>query len=666
MKVYQIKIAIKNSHPPIWRRCIIPSGITFSQLSIILNKVMGWCGYHLFEFEFYHLELQIREDDNMMEFAPLGNFDLLEASGTYINEYMEGQEWFSYTYDFGDDWSHRVTIEKVIEDYPYNYPCVIKYKGNCPMEDCGGIDGYYETLDILRDELHPEYADRAEWVETNSYDEEYDIDSVNEDLRCSCLVILGKGDKRKQNEIYKEILESNTGLIGSKTGKNTQKPLKSSWHKTDDALKIFTDLFHNFLKVQKTVNRDQTIYKSKLADIFSFYDKEDIREIAEYHNIYTSASWKKTVLIDSTIEKMLQPQVMKDAFILFRDSEVEVFDKILSKKEVSEQEEMILMDRIYDTGYIGIQEDQSIEIPSDVIETYHKINSSEFQEERTYTSWLYDCFTFAALYYGVVPIHILVKMANQNKRITFNKDSIIKYFNMIPEHNREFEIVDNRFVYKELLEQEVSYTKFLDWQGKDKPYYIPREDEILNIAINGYLLQDEKIKELFTFFTYNNVSQLDAEFLSARVQKEISMGCELCDIFDILSEENISFKNEKEAQRFVDIFSNIWNHTRTIVNRGYTPIEMAEKSPVFSSIQKGKLPTVMAGSSRAAHLLEDSTQEIEKLGFTVDLDSNATSIQVLGMQNGIGGTIDYSYKKVYPNDPCPCGSGKKYKRCCGR
>ncbi|MCR5635396.1 MAG: SEC-C domain-containing protein [Lachnospiraceae bacterium] len=23
-------------------------------------------------------------------------------------------------------------------------------------------------------------------------------------------------------------------------------------------------------------------------------------------------------------------------------------------------------------------------------------------------------------------------------------------------------------------------------------------------------------------------------------------------------------------------------------------------------------------------------------------------------------------KKTYPNDPCPCGSGKKYKRCCGR
>ena len=23
-------------------------------------------------------------------------------------------------------------------------------------------------------------------------------------------------------------------------------------------------------------------------------------------------------------------------------------------------------------------------------------------------------------------------------------------------------------------------------------------------------------------------------------------------------------------------------------------------------------------------------------------------------------------KKIFPNDPCPCGSGKKYKKCCGK
>lgn len=29
-------------------------------------------------------------------------------------------------------------------------------------------------------------------------------------------------------------------------------------------------------------------------------------------------------------------------------------------------------------------------------------------------------------------------------------------------------------------------------------------------------------------------------------------------------------------------------------------------------------------------------------------------------------TTVHKEKKVYPNDPCPCGSGKKYKKCCGK
>ncbi|MDO4677688.1 MAG: plasmid pRiA4b ORF-3 family protein, partial [Eubacteriales bacterium] len=55
MKAYQLKIQIKNSHPPIWRRLIVPAGLSFSQLAVILNEAMGWCGYHLFCFELYQV-----------------------------------------------------------------------------------------------------------------------------------------------------------------------------------------------------------------------------------------------------------------------------------------------------------------------------------------------------------------------------------------------------------------------------------------------------------------------------------------------------------------------------------------------------------------------------------------------------------------------------------
>ena len=35
-------------------------------------------------------------------------------------------------------------------------------------------------------------------------------------------------------------------------------------------------------------------------------------------------------------------------------------------------------------------------------------------------------------------------------------------------------------------------------------------------------------------------------------------------------------------------------------------------------------------------------------------------------ESGVREPVKRAEKKIYPNDPCPCGSGKKYKNCCGR
>ena len=52
MKAYQLKITLKDIKPPIWRRFIVPAGLSFSQLTLVIHKVMGWSGYHLSEYTF--------------------------------------------------------------------------------------------------------------------------------------------------------------------------------------------------------------------------------------------------------------------------------------------------------------------------------------------------------------------------------------------------------------------------------------------------------------------------------------------------------------------------------------------------------------------------------------------------------------------------------------
>lgn len=185
MKAYQIKVAIKGAKPPVWRRMLIPAGITFSQLSAMINEAMQWCGYHLYSFEFTKLGLCFEEIDDDWD---MGFMEILEAREHKIDSYMEVQKSFTYTYDFGDDWKHAITVEKVIDDYDQDCARVIKFKGNGFPEDCGGVWGYYELLERLEDPDDPEYEMLSEWYE-NMNSEEYDMDVVNQ-----CLYDLGMCD----------------------------------------------------------------------------------------------------------------------------------------------------------------------------------------------------------------------------------------------------------------------------------------------------------------------------------------------------------------------------------------------------------------------------------------------------------------------------------------
>ena len=107
-----------------------------------------------------------------------------------------------YTYDFGDDWIHDITIEKIIEtDIKLTKPICIKAKmANLP-EDCGGPWGYAELLDILADEKHERYKEMKDWINggfTNWYDDrEYvNLEEINmrlENYKEHAKFLLGDG-----------------------------------------------------------------------------------------------------------------------------------------------------------------------------------------------------------------------------------------------------------------------------------------------------------------------------------------------------------------------------------------------------------------------------------------------------------------------------------------
>jgi hypothetical protein len=175
--IYQFKITLNGIRPPIWRRFQVKSDITFHQFHSILQKVMGWYNVHL-----YHFDLGFTGITDA-EFA--AEFDDGIAQKTKLNRYIrEEKDKFRYEYDFGDGWDHTVILEKILPpEKGVRYPRCIKGKRACPPEDCGGVWGYAELLEILADPNNPEHDEYLEWLGGDFDPEAFDLDKINRRLQ---------------------------------------------------------------------------------------------------------------------------------------------------------------------------------------------------------------------------------------------------------------------------------------------------------------------------------------------------------------------------------------------------------------------------------------------------------------------------------------------------
>lgn len=177
--IYQLKVTLQEIEPPIWRRFQVRSGITFAELHNTLQVVMGWWNYHLHLFTIGSLEITDRR--TLAELGPIGIPDDTARLLDHINQ--EGAT-FTYEYDFGDSWQHEVVLERILPvEEKAIYPCCLAGERACPPEDCGGVFGYEELLDVLGNRQHPEYEQYREWAGGSFDPEAFDLAKVEQQLR---------------------------------------------------------------------------------------------------------------------------------------------------------------------------------------------------------------------------------------------------------------------------------------------------------------------------------------------------------------------------------------------------------------------------------------------------------------------------------------------------
>jgi Plasmid pRiA4b ORF-3-like protein len=145
----------------IWRQVEVPTSITLKVMHDIIQAVMGWFDYHLWEFRIGKQRYGLPMDDHW------GDEPCVAAAKVRLRDVLKPRKTvIDYLYDFGDSWEHRLTVTKVRPGEPgVSYPRYIGGERNAPPEDCGGIPGFYELLEALPDPAHPGHADLKEWAD---------------------------------------------------------------------------------------------------------------------------------------------------------------------------------------------------------------------------------------------------------------------------------------------------------------------------------------------------------------------------------------------------------------------------------------------------------------------------------------------------------------------
>ena len=179
---YILKITVKHSKPPIWRRVSVPDTLTLGDLHDVIQIVMGWENAHLHDFriddQLYGVTFDEDEDSELW-----GDEVINEDTVTLRDVLAEGQS-FEYQYDFGDSWIHVIQVEAIEQVDAALKDVVVCQKGAraCPPEDCGGIYGYAHVLEVLGDPAHPEHLSLTESLPEGFDPAVFDIQQVNEQL----------------------------------------------------------------------------------------------------------------------------------------------------------------------------------------------------------------------------------------------------------------------------------------------------------------------------------------------------------------------------------------------------------------------------------------------------------------------------------------------------
>ena len=598
---YQLKIIEKKARPVIWRRALIPYGITFSVLAYLLNEIMELEQPDFFQMKFTDERVYLRESKKVgpADFHTEIWYDIRNAKNTFIEDYFTEGTWFSYSY--GTEKEYRVEIEKIESEYAVSIPMLLGFSRADPLSDADKERTKEHTRRLLKNCMCS-HKDKAEFM---SLSEIYSRSSET-----GIIWLPAMNEPESENDNYFSDTHRMLKTIGNLI--NERAEIEKRIEVIEQELAKFENLPVQ-KKRKKPVMPEEPVHLTQ-KQFFMAYDKKELLRIAKGMNIRVTSAWKKSELAEIAANEVLRPTVFRKPLMQCSEAELEMF-RVLCKEDdwyIPEEEEWYLLEGLYDRLLVFIEVQDRVTVSVEMKKLFEEIDTRDFRDEHASLTWFRQCLYAACSMYGSVPVNVFCKLYSQKKGMDIDQAETERLLAVLSDENDTAVLMGDRLVARELTMN--GQHKLLEKEQGDKEFYIPDFHEIEMLYDYKYPLYEPDYQGYIAFlkdeFHIDGDPLFTIVFLTYRC---LAYGGRISDVVEMLENEGLVFSSEKAARDFAPMIISLSNHTRMAANCGYTPIELAEQRRVLSL-----------------------NKPVKKM------------------------------QKVYPNDPCPCGSGKKYKKCCGR
>ncbi|MCR8636214.1 YecA family protein [Paenibacillus radicis (ex Xue et al. 2023)] len=364
--------------------------------------------------------------------------------------------------------------------------------------------------------------------------------------------------------------------------------------------------------------------RTKLKDNLQILTKERLSLLASSYELPGRSKMKKQDLADALYQHLMNVNVVRAALLIAETKDWELINRLLEAPYVQD-------DTLYPEIYLFLmgkgllysfynEEKMYFLIPEEIKEAYHSLPQKAFLEDRDRLQLVSQYINASANLYGICPQDKIIEIFNSQNKYELTVNEFYSVYVKISSRGRTWylergDVISDYFDYddredKDALLEDVKY----------KPYYIPDKREFLKYAESDYF---EKTPQLASLHKYISQHLCKDKWLAESLVEDIQLMCSMEEPIDAIVDEferrNIRFNTMEQLQAIIPLIIDVYNHTRIWSNRGHTPAELGS-----------------------------SSNQTTKNNNIIYLDQQAVSI------------------KVGRNEPCPCGSGKKYKKCCGQ